>query len=152
MLLRIALLAAVLGGLLGMHVLTAGHDSGGHGALPASSAGHTTAMHAGAPTADHADAMAASAAAEMHAAALPAGPAQVVAAASPMGTGADLSAGACVLFLAFGAVLIGLTLLWRQGVGATGTNGSWLRQLLMSLQRRGPPRSPLYNTLCVIRI
>lgn len=148
-LLRVALMAAVLGGLLGMHVLTAGHDAGGHGALPVPSAGHATATGSGTPAVGHADTTAAP-----DAAAAPTDhPAPLVpVAASPMGTGTDPGAGACVLFLALGAVVIGLVLIGRRRAGAPGEIGSWLRQLLMSLQRRGPPRSPLHNTLCVIRV
>lgn len=149
LLLRIALLAAVLGGLLGMHVLTAGHEAG-HGALPASTGDHASAMHPGSSTGDDVDPMDASPAA-VDAAAQPGHPAQLVAASSPMGMGTDAGA-ACVLFLSFGVALIGLMLLRRRASSTTPDHGLWLRQMLMSLQRRGPPRSPPNSTLCVIRV
>lgn len=145
LLLRIAVLAAVLVGLLGMHVLTAGHDAG-HGALPAPAAGHASVMHSGSSPAAGANPMDA-----VDAAVQPGHPAQLVTAAPPMGMGTDTGA-ACVLFLSFGAALIGLMLLRRRVPGPTPDQGLWLRQMLMSLQRRGPPSSPPHSTLCVIRV
>jgi hypothetical protein len=140
---RSVLLAAVLAGLFGMHVLT-DEDSGtgGHGTLPmiATSAHDDMSGPARAATRD---VPATIDAADRGAVFLPATP----------GTGGDHGAMAgCILFLVIGGVALILALLRHRGAPwATGL-GRLVGIVLTDLRRRGPPGAWPRLALCVIRV
>ena len=134
------LLAAVLAGVFGMHVLTAEDSrSGGHGALPMIAAAHDRMTgddlaQQAAPAADAA------------------GGGVVVLPAAP-GTGGDHGAmGGCILFLVVGGAALILALLRHRGAPrATGT-GRLAGMALTDLRRRGPPGRWPRLALGVIRV
>ena len=142
LLFRGLLLAAVLAGIFGMHVLTA-HDGGnGHGALPMTGTAGMAGDHEMATTRDPQSV----AAAQM---------APVTAASVFVGdSGSGMAHGAmaaCILFLAAAALILGLRR-YRWLTRTTGP-GSAARSALMGIRRRGPPgRYRPRVTLCVIRI
>ena len=140
---RWVLLAAVLAGLFGMHVLTA-EDSGtgAHGALPMIA----TSAHDGMTVPDRAttqDVPATFDAADSGAVLLPAAP----------GSGGDHGAMAgCILFLVVGGAALILALLRHRGAPwATGL-GRLAGIALTDLRRRGPPGAWPRLALCVIRV
>jgi hypothetical protein len=145
---RWVLLAAVLAGIFGMHVLTAGDDAGGHGALPMVGmlGHHGMITDTPALTSDVAVTISVPAAA-----ALPGAVAAVLRSAD--GSGGDGVMAGCILFLVVGAAALLLALLIsRRATRAAGTAG--LGGLtLTDLMRRGPPiRYRPRVALCVIRI
>lgn len=129
-LLRWTLFAALLAGLLGMHVLTVGHRDEGHGTLPVSIGQH---VPMDAPSLDPAEPAA--------------GPAALPGVGGPEGMAG------CILFLAAGVGAAVLALRRRRfteahpsappppGVGA-----------VTGVLRRGPPRRTPRAALCVIRV
>jgi len=140
---RWVLLAAVLAGLFGMHVLTAEDSgSGGHGLLPmiATSAHDGLTDPARATTRD---VPATIDAADSGAVLLPAAP----------GSGGDHGAMAgCILFLVIGGAALILALLRHRGAPwATGL-GRLAGIALTDLRRRGPPAVWPRLALCVIRV
>jgi hypothetical protein len=142
LLLRGILLAAVLAGIFGMHVLTADDAGNGHGALPMTSTAGMSSDHEMATTHD----LQVVAAAQM---------APVTAATVFLGDpGSGMPHGAmaaCILFLAAAALILGL----RRYSWLTRTTGpgSAARSALTGIRRRGPPgRYRPRVTLCVIRI
>ena len=142
---RLALLAAVLAGLFGMHVLTAEDGSSGHGALPMIVTSHpdmTVPAHSPAdPTPAVMDAVGT----------LPGIAAEL--SADPGAGGVDHGAMAgCILFLVVGgAALILLLLRLRGGQGATGL-GRFAGIAVSDMRRRGPPGRWPRLALCVIRV
>jgi len=142
---RLALLAAVLAGLFGMHVLTAEDGSSGHGALPMIVTSHpdmTVPAHSPAdPTPVVMDAVGT----------LPGIAAEL--SADPGAGGVDHGAMAgCILFLVVGgAALILLLLRLRGGQGATGL-GRFAGIAISDMRRRGPPGRWPRLALCVIRV
>ena len=143
---RLALLAAVLAGLFGMHVLTAEDGSSGHGALPMiGTSGHpdmTVPAHRPAdPTPAVKDAVGT----------LPGIAAEL--SADPGAGGVDHGAMAgCILFLVVGgAALILLLLRLRGGQWATGL-GRFAGIAVSDMRRRGPPGGWPRLALCVIRV
>ncbi len=142
---RLALLAAVLAGLFGMHVLTAEDGSSGHGALPMIVTSHpdmTVPAHSPAdPTPVVMDAVGT----------LPGIAAEL--SADPGAGGVDHGAMAgCILFLVVGgAALILLLLRLRGGQGATGL-GRFAGIAVSDMRRRGPPGRWPRLALCVIRV
>lgn len=147
------LLTAVIGGILGMHVLTGGDMTAGHGPLPTAHASQLHTVDAPAP--------AAMAAMDDHRSA--AGGVESVSAASAEAGGwlSDATGGmthggmaACILFLVVGGATLLLALLTRRGSrlqgrvampgGGPGGGG---------VMRRGPPGPGLPRlALCVYRI
>jgi len=144
---RRMLLAAVLAGLFGMHVLTAEDGTCQHGALPMiGTSGHADMTgHDPSP----ADAMPVA----MDANGSVAGIGVVVTPADPGSGGDDHGAMACcILFLAVGgAALILLLLRYRNGQGTTGL-GRLAGTAVTDLRRRGPPGRWPRLALCVIRV
>ncbi len=141
---RLMLLAALLAGLLGMHVLTAGDSGSEHGALPMiSTAGHrdmTGPASSPSPVPMVMDALP-----------LP-GIASRLSPADPGSGGVDHGAMAgCILFLVVGgAGLILLLLRHRDDQGRTGIGR--LAGVVTDLRRRGPPGRWPRLALCVIRV
>jgi hypothetical protein len=130
------LLAAVLAGLFGMHVLTA--EDSGHGTLPMIA----TSAHDGTTGPDRATTQDVPAAMD----------AAVVLPAAP-GSGGDHGAMAgCILFLVIGGAALILALLRHRGAPwATGL-GRLAGMALTDLRRRGPPGLWPRLALCVIRV
>ena len=136
------LLAAVLTGLFGMHVLTAEDSgSGGHGTLPMIAASARDSMN-GPDHATTADVPPAMDAASDAAVVLPAAP----------GTDGDHGAMAgCILFLVVGGAALILAVLrhlgapWSTGLGR-------LAGMALTDVRRGPPVRWQRLALCVIRV
>lgn len=125
---RWVLLVAVIAGVVGMHVLTAG-DGPGHGMLPAASmaAEHHAPAAAPDPT--------------------PAGPAVAGAPTGP--SHGDMSG--CILFLVVGGAVLLLVALARAGAD-TGGGRRRVASLLLELRRRGPPAGWPRLALNVIRV
>jgi hypothetical protein len=143
---RWTLLAAVLAGLFGMHVLTAEDGSSRHGALPMiSKSGHAD-MTGPAPS------PAALMPVVMDALGSLPGIAAVLT-ADPGSGGVDHGEMAgCILFLAVGgAALILLLLRHRDGQRTTGL-GRFAGIAVTDMRRRGPPGRWPRLALCVIRI
>jgi len=147
---RLVLLAAVLAGLFGMHVLTADHDSGRHGTLPMS-------MPGDADMSGHADISGPSPAGSPP---IPVMDAMGSAPGSAVATAADPGSGGgdhgemagCILFLVVGgAALILLLLRYRNGRRTTGL-GRLAGLAVTDMRRRGPPRRWPRLSLCVIRV
>jgi hypothetical protein len=141
------LLAAVLAGIFGMHVLTADDGANGHGTLPMiDTAGHAANMNGDREMAATRDPQVVTAA-----------QLTPVAAATPFfadsGSGMDHGAmAACILFLAAAAALILVLLRYRRLTRTTGP-GRAARSALTGIRRRGPPgRYRPRVALCVIRI
>jgi len=137
---RGVLLAAVLAGLFGMHVLT--DEDSGHGTLPMIA----TSAHDGMTGPDRATTKAVPAtidAADSGAVLLPAAP----------GSGGDHGTMAgCILFLVIGGAALILALLRHRGAPwATGL-GRLAGIALTDLRRRGPPGAWPRLALCVIRV
>ena len=146
LLLRGMLLAAVLAGIFGMHVLTADDGANGHGALPMiGTAGHTAAMSGGHEMAALSDPQVLTAA-EMT-------PVPVVT-EFLANSGSGMSHGAmaaCTLFLAAAAALILGLLRYHRLTRSTGPDPA-ARSALTAIRRRGPPgRYRPRVALCVIR-
>jgi hypothetical protein len=142
---RWLLLAAVIAGIFGMHVLTAEDGTSRHGALPMiSTAGHAE-MTGHDPQLAGALPLAVDAAVGMAGVA-------VVTAADP-GSGGDHGAMAgCILFLAVGAAALILVLLrLRGGPGLAGI-GRLAGTSVSDMRRRGPPGRWPRLALCVIRV
>ena len=123
---RWVLLVAVIAGVFGMHVLTAG-DGPGHGMLPMAAAsdhhGHEV---------------------------MPSPPDQVSAAGAPASGHEDMTG--CILFLVVGgAALILLLLRYRAGSGTAGL-GRFVGIAVTDMRRRGPPGRWPRLALCVIRV
>lgn len=143
---RWTLLAAVLAGLFGMHVLTAEDGTGGHGALPMiSTSGHpdmTVRVHSPAgPMPVVVDAIGS----------LP-GIAAVLSADPGAGGGGHGAMAGCILFLVVGgAALILLLLRLREGQRTT-VLGRLAEIAVADMRRRGPPARWLRLALCVIRV
>jgi len=133
------LLAAVLAGIFGMHVLSAESGSGGHGALPTVEPGGHSTM-AGAENAHTPTPIAASAEA---AAFLP-----------DSGSGMDHGDMAgCILFLVAGTAALLLVLLRHRRSSASTDAVRRRATAPADLRRRGPPgRYRPRVALCVIRI
>lgn len=129
-LLRWTLFAALLAGLLGMHVLTVGHRDEGHGTLPVSIGQHGS----------------------MEAVSLdPAEPAAGPAALPDVG-GPEGMAG-CLLFLTAGVGAAVLALLRRRFTDAYPSAPPSPRVgAVIGVLRRGPPRRTPRVALCVIRV
>jgi len=137
------LLAAVLAGLFGMHVLTAEDSgSGGHGLLPMI----VTSAHDGMTVPDRVttrDVPATIDAADSGAVFLPAAP----------GSGGDHGAMAgCILFLVVGGAVLILALLRHRGAPWATDLGRLAGIALIDLRRRGPPGAWPRLALCVIRV
>ena len=129
-LLRWTLFAALLAGLLGMHVLTVGHRDEGHGTLPVSIGQHE-------PIDDL----------RMEPAEPAAGPATLPDVGGPEGMAG------CVLFLAAGVGAAVLALIRRRLPGAPASSAPSPRvQAIIGGLRRGPPRRVPRVALCVIRV
>ena len=142
---RLALLAAVLAGLFGMHVLTAEDGSSGHDALPMiSTSGHPSMTPAHSPANPMSVVMDA-------VGSLPGIAAEL--SADPGAGGVDHGAIAgCILFLVVGgAALVLLLLRLREGHGTTG-RGRFALIALSDMRRRGPPGRWPRLSLCVIRV
>jgi hypothetical protein len=142
---RWLLLAAVIAGIFGMHVLTAEDGTSRHGALPMiSTAGHAE-MTGHDPQLAGALPLAVDAAVGM------AGVAAVT--ADGPGSGGDHGAMAgCILFLAVGAAALILVLLrLRGGPGLAGI-GRLAGTSVSDMRRRGPPGRWPRLALCVIRV
>ena len=140
---RWVLLAAVLAGLFGMHVLTAEDSgSGGHGLLPMIVTSDHDGM-TGSARASTQDVSATIDAADSGAVLLPGAP----------GSGGDHGAMAgCILFLVIGGAALILGLLRHRGAPwATGL-GRLAGIALTDLRRRGPPGAWPRLALCVIRV
>lgn len=148
---RLILLAAVLAGLLGMHVLTAEDGASRHGALPMiSTAGHDGLTGHDDPTsAGIMPAMAATGD-------LPAGGALVThstLAPTEPAPGDDHGAMAgCILFLVIGGTALILLLLRRRNMSGTTGFGRLVGPVLTEIRRRGPPGCRPRIALCVIRV
>ena len=142
---RLALLAAVLAGLFGMHVLTAEDGSSGHGALPMiSTSGHPSMTPAHSPADPMSVVMDAMST-------LPGTTAVLSADPGAGGVGHGAMAG-CILFLVIGgAALILLLLRLRGGQWATGL-GRFAGIAVSDMRRRGPPGGWPRLALCVIRV
>ena len=129
---RWVLLLAVIAGVFGMHVLTAG-DGPGHGMVPVPvmTDQHTThdssaiAVEAGPTTAD-------------------------TLASSPAPTGHGDMAG-CILFLIVGGAAL-LLVAVAHGTNEHGDAAATARRLLLDLRRRGPPDGWPRLALGVIRV
>jgi hypothetical protein len=142
---RLTLLAAVLAGLFGMHVLTAEDGSSGHGGLPTiNTSGHADMTELVPSPADAMPVV-------MDAVGSLPGIAAVLS-ADP-GAGGDHGAMAgCILFLVVGgAALILLLLRLRKGQRTTGL-GRFAGIALTDMRRRGPPGRWPRLALCVIRV
>ena len=143
---RLALLAAVLAGLFGMHVLTAEDGSSGHGALPMiGTSGHpdmTVPAHRPAdPTPAVKDAVGT----------LPGISAEL--SADPGAGGVDHGAMAgCILFLVVGGAALILQLLNHRHTSTTAGSGRFPGPVLTEIRRRGPPGRWPRLALCVIRV
>ena len=141
---RSVLLAAVLAGLFGMHVLTAEDGgTGGHSALPMiATSAHDGGM-TGPARATTQDVPATIDAADGGAVLLPATP----------GTGGDHGEMAgCILFLVIGGAALILALLRHRGAPWTTGLGRLAGIALTDLPRRGPPGAWPRLALCVIRV
>lgn len=152
LLIRGLLLASVLSGIFGMHVLTADDGGTGHGALPViSAAGHDGMTEPDAATSTATGAITASAE-NTGGAPLLVAAAAVLAPDPGSGMGHGAMTG-CILFLAAGAAaLLAALLRQRRITGSTGP-GRFARTALTDLRRRGPPgRYRSRAALCVIRI
>ena len=137
------LLAAVLAGLFGMHVLTA-EDSGtgDHGTLPMIA----TSAHDGMTGPDRATTQAVPATTDA------AGSGAVLLPAAP-GSGGDHGPMAgCILFLVIGGAALILALLRHRGAPWTTGLGRLAGVALTDLRRRGPPGAWPRLALCVIRV
>lgn len=142
---RWALLAAVLAGLFGMHVLTVDDGTGPHGSLPmigpsshddmsGSAAPPTAAM----PVMVPADSWA--------------GP-DLQLAVGPGSGGTDHSAMAgCILFLVVGGAALALLMMRYRPGGQVAGLGRVTRIGLTDMRRRGPPGDRPRLALCVIRV
>lgn len=143
LLLRGLLIAVVLAGIFGMHVLTADDGANGHGALPMTS---TAAMAGGHEmvTTHEPDVAAAAEMTRVR-----------VATSFFANSGSGMPHGsmaACVLFLAAAAALILILFRYRRLTLTIGP-GSAARSALTGIRRRGPPgRYRPRVALCVIRI
>jgi hypothetical protein len=155
--LRWVLLAAVLAGIFGMHVLTADNDMSGHGALPVAGAAGPDAMaavpHQTATPEPGGMTSATDAAARMGAVLTEA--AVTGAVVGPMPTlpgGGHGAMAACILFLSAGAVAFLLALHYRRTLLSSSLR-RFCAAVLTDLRRRGPPgRYRPRVALCVIRI
>jgi len=135
------LLAAVLAGVFGMHVLTAEDSAGGgHGVLPMIAAPAHDGMavddlaHQAAPVAE-------------------AGSGGVVVLPAASGTGGDHGGMAgCILFLVVGGAVLILALLRHRGAPWVTGMGRLAGTALTDLRRRGPPGRWPRLALCVIRV
>ena len=144
------MLAAVLAGLFGMHVLTADDPANGHGAMPMINA----APHGGAaghdPSMGVAAVMGQTAPADHTAASQE--PGAVASAVDPgSGTGHGAMAG-CILFLVLGGAALFLALLRYRGPFAPAALGRLTAARLADLRRRGPPPGWPRVSLSVIRV
>ena len=134
------LLAAVLAGVFGMHVLSAEDSGGGHGALPMIATSAHDVMtgddlaHRAAPAAD-------------------ARSGGVVVLRAAPGTGGDHGAmGGCILFLVVGGAALILALLRHRGAPWATGMGRLAGVALTDLRRRGPPGRWPRLALGVIRV
>jgi|GEM_PF-1076349 len=143
---RWALLAGVLAGLFGMHVLTAEDGSGGHGGLPMiGTSGHPDMT---VPVQSPADPMPV----VMDAIGSLPGTAAVLSADPGAGGGDHGAMAGCILFLVVGGAALTLLLLrLREGQGTTGL-GRFASIAVTDMRRRGPPRRWTRLALCVIRV
>jgi len=143
---RWTLLAGVLAGLFGMHVLTAEDGSGGHGGLPMiSTTGHADMAGPAAPPADSLTVV-------MDAIGTLPGIAAVLTADPGAGGGDHGAMAGCILFLVVGgAALILLLLRLHDGQGTTG-QGRFASIAVSDMRRRGPPGRWPRLALCVIRV
>ena len=143
---RLTLLAAVLAGLFGMHVLTAEDSSGGHGGLPMiNTSGHADMTG---PALSPADPMPV----VMDAVGSLPGIAALLSADPGAGGGDDGAMAGCILFLVVGgATLILLLLRLREGQETTGL-GRFAGIAVTDMRRRGPPGRWPRLALCVIRV
>jgi len=146
---RLILLAAVLAGLFGMHVLTAEDGTSRHGALPMISAAgpHGVTSHDPIP----ADTMPA-----MDATGVLAGGAVVAsttfAPTDPAPGGDHGSMTGCILFLVIGGAALILLLLHHRNTSNTTRSGRLPGPVLTEIRRRGPPVRWPRLALCVIRV
>ena len=146
---RWMLLAAVLAGLFGMHVLTAEHGTSRHSMLPmANIAAHDVvgghnATSVGAMPIETTGAMPGSTPVGVDVQAMPASP----------GPGVQHGAMAgCILFLVVGGAGLLLALLRRRhGAGSPGI-GRLAGSAVSDMRRRGPPGRWPRLALCVIRV
>ena len=130
---RLILLAAVLAGLFGMHVLTAEDGTSGHGALPMISAAgpHDLTGHDPTP----ADTMPV-----MDATGVLRGPAVPCSLRANPAPGGDHGAMAgCILFLVIGGAALILLLLHHRNTSSTAGSGRLPGPVLTEIRRRGPP-------------
>jgi hypothetical protein len=144
---RWLLLAAVLAGLFGMHVLTAGHGTSRHSMLPMAGVaahdvigGHNLTS-VGAMPVETTNAMPGSVGVDVQV--MPVTP----------GPGVDHGAMAgCILFLVVGgAALLFALLRRRRGAGSPGI-GRLAGTAVTDMRRRGPPGRWPRLALCVIRV
>jgi hypothetical protein len=142
---RWTLLAAVLAGVFGMHVLTADDGTGSHGSLPMIGPSTHDGMGESAP-------LPISAVPVMSPAGFGAG-ADMQPAVGPGSGGTDHSAMAeCILFLVVGGAALALLMLRSRGSGQVAGLGQVARIGLTDLRRRGPPGDRPRLALCVIRV
>jgi len=142
---RLILLAAVLAGLFGMHVLTAEDGTGGHGALPVISAAgsHDPVGHDPTP----ADTMPL-----MEATGVFAARGAVLAPGEPAPGGDHGAMAGCILFLVIGGAALILLLLHHRNTSSTAGSGRLPGPVLTEIRRRGPPLRWPRLALCVIRV
>jgi hypothetical protein len=143
---RWTLLAAVLAGLFGMHVLTAEDGSSGHGGLPMISTSGHAGMTVSVPSADPMPVV-------MDAVGSLPGIAAVLSADPDPGAGGDHGAMAgCILFLVVGGAALILLLVRLgeyQGTAGLGRSAGFA---VTGMRRRGPPGRWPRLALCVIRV
>jgi hypothetical protein len=140
------LLAAVLAGLFGMHVLTAEDGTSRHGALPMISAAgpHDPTGHEPTP-ADTMPAMNATGD-------LPVSGDAVVVPGEPAPAGDHGAMAGCILFLVIGGAALMLLLLHHRNTSSTTRSGRLPGPVLTEIRRRGPPGRWPRLALCVIRV
>ena len=149
---RAVVLAAVLAGLFGMHVLTAEDTGAGHGALPMidliqQGGGHDPGMVA----ADAAMDATSPAVQEPTGHAPPGRVEEFTAAGSGFGGGHGEMAG-CILFLVIGGAAVLLIRLRRRLLSPDNRLGWATGAAVSFLRRRGPPPGWTRLSLCVIRV
>jgi hypothetical protein len=147
---RLILLAAVLAGLFGMHVLTAEDGNSRHGALPMISAAGPHGLTGHDPTPAHT--MPA-----MDATGVVAGGGTVVAPTTsaptdPAPGGDHGSMAGCILFLVLGGTALILLLLHHRNTTSITRPGRLPGPVLTEIRRRGPPVRWPRLALCVIRV
>jgi hypothetical protein len=148
------LLAAVLAGLFGMHVLTAEHGTSRHSMLPVASIAAHDAV--GGHNATSVDAMPIETTPIETTDAMPGStPEGVDVQAMPASPGSGVQHGAmagCILFLVVGGAALLLALLRHlHGAGSPG-GGRLAGAAVSDMRRRGPPGRRLRLALCVIRV